>query len=232
MQHRRVRICWQGYQMNSTSLVLCKKIKAHCPSAEICEVFTVTKENTNFLIPVFPKSRVTSNGSLQIQSKKGQKWVWKAKGQRGELGWVVHAHKGTLGSKQGTGWVGTACSEPVLPFPIYLLAGTLSASRTGHATVLACPPVPHTTLGGSILLPCRLAVLHQTMKSPFGIPSALDGLVLMAGWPEALSGCPSPGPHGRSFFSALLLPLPDPLALPSPLVASDHKRTVSFNPPA
>lgn len=88
-------------------------------------------------------------------------------GLRGELGWVVHAHGGAHGSKQGAGWVGTACSDSVLPFPIYLLAGTLSASQTGHASVPACPPVPHTTLGASSLLPCRPWRAHFASHQPW-----------------------------------------------------------------
>lgn len=103
--------------------------------------------------------------------------------------------------------------------------------RTCHSPCLSSSAItPHWL--GAVFFPAGVPVFHQTMKSPFCIPSALDSLTLVAGWPEALPGCPSPGPHGRSFLPALLLPLPDPLALLSPLVASDHKWTVSFNPPA
>lgn len=95
------------------------------------------------------------------------------------------------------------------------------------------PPTPHTTSGGSSPLPCRIPVSHQTMKRPFCIPSSWARLTLM----EALPGSPSPvpgkaGSHGRSPLPSFLLPPPDPLALPSPPVASDQRRTVSLNPPA
>lgn len=214
--------------MNCTSLVLCKKIKAYCPSAETCEVFTFVKENSNFLIPVHPPSSVISNRSLQAQSKRGLKGGCKGKGLRGEFGWVVCPHRGTLGSKRSTGWEGTACST-LSNLPVAWHTQCLP-DRTCHSPCLLSSASHHTGWKQSPSL--QTACVRQIMKSPFGIPSALDSLVHMAGWPEALPGCPSPGSHGRSYFPALLLPHPDPLALPSPLVASDHKRTVSFNPPA
>lgn len=54
--------------------------------------------------------------------------------------------------------------------------------------------------------------------------------------PKALPSSSSPeprkaGPCGRSPFPALLLSPPDPLALSSPPVASDQRRTISLNPP-
>lgn len=103
------------------------------------------------------------------------------------------------------------------------------------AAVLACPPVPSTIPAGSNLLPCRLPLSHQTTKKPFSSHQPRSPLhSWQAG--QGLSQAPLPQCwgilHGRSPFPTVLLPRPDPQALPSPPVASDHRRTVSLNPPA
>lgn len=175
---------------------------------------------------MFPKSSLTSSGSLQVQHKKVQK-----------------TRLNDWGTERGA-WLGSPCTRRspwkqtgsrVGRHSLQWLSAALSNLPLGWHT--QCLPdrtclSPCLPSSASHHTGCEQSPSLQTLKSPFCIPSALDSLVLMIGWPEALPGCSSPAPHGRSLFPALLLPLPDPLALPSPLVASDHKRAVSFSPPA
>lgn len=96
------------------------------------------------------------------------------------------------------------------------------------AAALAHPPVRSATPAGSTLLPGRLPLCQQTTKKPFSSHQPRPALRSWQAGQRLSRG--KVGLHGRSPFPTVLLPLPDPLALPSPPGASDHRRTVSLNP--
>lgn len=122
--------------------------------------------------------------------------------------------------------------------PSQRVASCLLLLRAAHAAGLAHTPVPDNTSGGSSLLPSTQPMSFLPgHKESIWFPSAQTRLVRMAGQMDAFPGSPSPvleksGPQERSLLPSLLLPPPEPLALPPLPVALDQRRTVSLNPPA